>query len=101
MKPTTVAKFFAGRMHYAWVVLVVMFFAMLAGVGVRAAPGVMILPLERAFGWSVGTISAARVDQHHPDGLYRTVFDRSGATEDTCAAAALGAHGAILPSQNR
>jgi len=38
MKPTTVAKFFAGRMHYAWVVLVVMFFAMLAGVGVRAAP---------------------------------------------------------------
>jgi MFS family permease len=59
MKPTTVAKFFAGRMHYAWVVLVVMFFAMLAGVGVRAAPGVMILPLERAFGWSVGTISAA------------------------------------------
>jgi MFS family permease len=59
MKPTAVAKFFAGRMHYAWVVLVVMFFAMLAGVGVRAAPGVMILPLERAFGWSVGTISAA------------------------------------------
>jgi len=53
MRPTTVAKFFAGRMHYAWVVLVVMFFAMLAGVGVRAAPGVMILPLERAFGWSV------------------------------------------------
>ena len=37
----------------------VMFFAMLAGVGVRAAPGVMILPLQRAFGWSVGTISAA------------------------------------------
>jgi MFS family permease len=59
MRPTTVAKFFAGRMHYAWVVLVVMFFAMLAGVGVRAAPGVMILPLERAFGWSVGTISTA------------------------------------------
>ena len=36
-----------------------MFCAMLAGVGVRAAPGVMILPLERAFGWSVGTISGA------------------------------------------
>ena len=58
MKPT-LSEFFAGRMHYAWVVLVVMFLAMLAGVGVRAAPGVMILPLERAFGWSVGTISAA------------------------------------------
>jgi len=31
----------------------------LAGVGVRAAPGVMIVPLERAFGWDVSTISAA------------------------------------------
>jgi MFS family permease len=45
--------------HYAWVVLVVMFIAMLAGVGVRASPGVMIVPLQRAFGWDVSTISAA------------------------------------------
>jgi MFS family permease len=59
MKPVAVAKFFSGHVHYAWIVLVVMFCAMLAGVGVRAAPGVMILPLERAFGWSVGTISGA------------------------------------------
>jgi MFS family permease len=59
MTPTAVAKLISGRLHYAWVVLVVMFCAMLAGVGVRAAPGVMILPLQRAFGWSVGTISAA------------------------------------------
>ncbi|MBV9826897.1 MAG: MFS transporter [Alphaproteobacteria bacterium] len=54
-----VAKLCAGRIHYAWVVLAVMFSAMLAGVGVRAAPGVMILPLERAFGWNVSTISGA------------------------------------------
>lgn len=46
-------------MHYGWVVLGVMFCAMLAGVGVRAAPGVMIVPLERAFGWNVSTISGA------------------------------------------
>ena len=59
MNPTAVAKVFSGRVHYAWVVLVVMFCAMLAGVGVRAAPGVMILPLKRAFGWDVGTISGA------------------------------------------
>src|ERR1700712_1119525 len=57
--PVQFAKLFAGRLHYAWVVLVVMFVAMLAGVGVRAAPGVMILPLERAFGWDVSTISGA------------------------------------------
>ena len=47
------------RVHYAWIVLAVMFSAMLAGVGVRAAPGVMIVPLEHTFGWSVATISGA------------------------------------------
>jgi hypothetical protein len=46
-------------MHYAWIVLAVMFSATLAGVGVRAAPGVMIVPLQRAFGWDVATISGA------------------------------------------
>src|SRR5215467_6803241 len=48
-----------GRIHYAWIVLAVVFSATLAGVGVRAAPGVMIVPLQRAFGWDVGTISGA------------------------------------------
>lgn len=40
-------------------VLAVVFSATLAGVGVRAAPGVMIVPLEHAFGWNVATISGA------------------------------------------
>src|SRR5690348_3457153 len=53
------ARFCSGRVHYSWIVLGVMFTATLAGVGVRAAPGVMIVPLEHAFGWDVGTISAA------------------------------------------
>src|SRR5271170_2426696 len=53
------ARLCAGRVHYAWIVLAVMFTAMLAVVGIRAAPGVMINPLERAFGWDVSTISAA------------------------------------------
>ena len=59
MTSLAIARFCSGRVHYAWVVLVVMFTATLAGVGVRAAPGVMIVPLQRAFGWDVGTISAA------------------------------------------
>src|SRR5713226_2034569 len=59
MTPFAIARFCSGRVHYAWIVLAVMFTATLAGVGVRAAPGVMIVPLERAFGWSVSTISAA------------------------------------------
>ena len=53
------AKLCAGRMHYGWIVLAVMFSASMAGVGVRAAPGVMIVPLQHAFGWDVSTISAA------------------------------------------
>src|SRR4029077_13894380 len=56
---TIIAKLFAGRMHYGWVVLAVMFLASMAGVGVRAAPGVMIVPLQHAFGWDVSTISGA------------------------------------------
>ena len=53
------ARICAGRVHYAWVALTVAFTITLGAVGVRAAPGVIIVPLEQAFGWSVGTISAA------------------------------------------
>jgi MFS family permease len=49
----------SGRVHYAWIVLAVVFTSTLAGVGVRAAPGVMIVPLEHTFGWEVSTISGA------------------------------------------
>jgi MFS family permease len=59
MIATEFAKLFRGRVHYAWIVLAVMFSAMLAGVGVRAAPGVMIVPLQQAFGWDIATISGA------------------------------------------
>jgi MFS family permease len=59
MTPAGLARVCRGRLHYAWIVLAVMFSATLAGVGVRAAPGVMIIPLERAFGWNVATISGA------------------------------------------
>ncbi len=59
MGPHRVARLFAGRVHYAWVVVGLMFTVILATVGVRAAPGVLIVPLEEAFGWSAGTISGA------------------------------------------
>jgi len=55
----SLAKTCSGRVNYAWITLGVVFFAMLAGVGVRAAPGVMIVPLQQAFGWDVSTISGA------------------------------------------
>ena len=59
MIPARLAKLCSGHVHYAWVVLAVVFTSTLAGVGVRAAPGVMIVPLEHAFGWDVSTISGA------------------------------------------
>jgi MFS family permease len=59
MTPTWLVRLCSGRFHYAWVVLGLVFVSMLAGVSVRAAPGVMIGPLRRAFGWDVSTISAA------------------------------------------
>ena len=59
MGPQRVARLFAGRVHYAWMVVAVMFVVILSSVGVRAAPGVLIVPLERAFGWNAGVISGA------------------------------------------
>jgi predicted MFS family arabinose efflux permease len=45
--------------NYAFVVAGVIFVCLLAGAGLRAAPGVMMLPIESAFGWSRETISLA------------------------------------------
>ena len=47
------------RLHYAWVVVGVTFLALLVSSSVRAAPGVLITPLEKEFGWDRATISAA------------------------------------------
>ncbi len=47
------------RLHYAWIVAGLTFLVLLATAGVRSAPGVLIVPLEREFGWSRATISFA------------------------------------------
>ena len=49
----------ARRVHYAWVVVAVTFMTILMTAGMRAAPGVLIVPLQNAFGWSRATISGA------------------------------------------
>jgi len=54
-----VVRLLAGRVHYAWVVVAVMFLVILAAVGVRSTPGVLIVPLQRAFGWNAALISGA------------------------------------------
>ncbi len=47
------------RLHYAWIIAAVTFVVGLLTAGVRAAPGVLIVPLEQEFGWSRATISFA------------------------------------------
>ena len=59
MGPALIARLFAGRLHYAWIVVAVMFVVILASVGVRATPSVLIVPLEQAFGWNAAVISGA------------------------------------------
>jgi MFS family permease len=45
--------------NYAFVAAGVVFLCLVAAAGLRAAPGVLMLPLERAFGWDRGVVSAA------------------------------------------
>ena len=48
-----------GRFYYGWVVVWVVFLALLVSAGVRAAPTVLINPLESELGWGRAVISAA------------------------------------------
>ena len=45
--------------HYSWVVVGAAFVLLIASAGVRSAPGILIKPLEKDFGWSRGDISWA------------------------------------------
>src|SRR5919199_678950 len=47
------------RLHYAWVVAGVTFLALLTSAGIGATRAVLVLPLEREFGWDRAAISLA------------------------------------------
>ncbi len=49
----------AARVHYAWIVAAVTFMILLCAAAVRATPSVIIVPLQREFGWSRALISGA------------------------------------------
>jgi sugar phosphate permease len=46
-------------MHYGWIVASVTFVILLVGAGIRATPGVLMVPLESEFGWNRTAISFA------------------------------------------
>jgi len=43
--------------NYVWIIIGIVFLALLSAAGIRATPSIMILPLEHEFGWSRTTIS--------------------------------------------
>jgi hypothetical protein len=47
------------NIHYGWIVVGVTFLTMLVTAGAMGAPGVLIVPLEREFGWDNTQISSA------------------------------------------
>ena len=47
------------RLHPAWMVAAVAFLALVGAAGFRAAPGVLMVPLQNEFGWSTTVLSAA------------------------------------------
>ena len=81
------------KLHYAWVVALVTFVVMLITAGVRATPGLFMVPLEAEFGWSRTTISAAIAVNIALFGLIgpfaASVMDRWGLRRVVIAALAL------------
>nr|WP_306901566.1 MFS transporter [Arthrobacter sp. B1I2] len=47
------------RLHPAWIVAGVAFLALVGAAGFRAAPGVLMVPLQQEFGWSTTVLSGA------------------------------------------
>lgn len=47
------------RLHYAWIVAGITFLVLLVTAGIRATPGVLMLPWESEYGWSDAAISLA------------------------------------------
>ena len=59
-QPVGLAAAFARRgIHYGWAVAAVTFLTMLVTAGAVGAPGVLILPLQKEFGWATSEISSA------------------------------------------
>jgi MFS family permease len=58
VQSTSVSKRPFGQ-NYAFIVIAVIFLALLASAGLRATPGVLMLPLQKTFGWDVSVISSS------------------------------------------
>src|SRR3712207_4465091 len=92
--PSRLAQALARRgVHYGWIVVAVLFLAMLVGSGIRSLPTVLILPIESEFGWDRASITFAVSTNLLLFGalgpLVARVLDRYGPREITLLAVAL------------
>jgi predicted MFS family arabinose efflux permease len=93
------------KLHYAWIVAGVTFVVLLVTAGIRATPGVLMVPLETEFGWSRTAISASVAINIALFGLIgpfaASVMDRFGLRRVILAAVALLALSVALTTQMR
>jgi MFS family permease len=91
------------RFHYAWVVAAVTFIVLLVTAGIRATPGILMVPLENEFGWNRAVISAAVAINIALFGLIgpfaASVMDRWGLRRVMLAALALLAASVALSTR--
>src|SRR5262245_66452481 len=80
-------------LHYAWVIAAVTFVVLLVTAGIRATPGVLMVPLEQEFGWTRTVLSTAVAINIALFGLIgpfaASVIDRFGLRRVVLAAVAL------------
>ena len=88
------------KLHYAWIIAAVTFVVLLLTAGIRAAPGVLIVPLEEEFHWPRSTISFAIGFNLLLYGLIgpfaATLIDRFGVRRTMAAALAVAAAAVAL-----
>jgi sugar phosphate permease len=93
------------RFHYAWVIAIVTFLVLLVTAGVRATPGILMVPLEAEFKWSRAAISLAVAINIALFGLIgpfaASVMDRWGLRRVILAAVALLAVSVALTTRMR
>jgi len=54
-----VDRLIRGRLYYGWIIAAVTFLALITSAGIRSTPGVLIIPLEKEFGWNRAVVSLA------------------------------------------
>jgi sugar phosphate permease len=87
-------------LHYAWVVMAVVFLAMLVSAAALGLPGAFLRPLNREFGWSTAQISSALAVRFFLYGLIgpfaAILLERHGVRRIVCAALCMIAVGVML-----